>query len=105
MTILSTLDLIALIGFVAAWAGYAWLVEWTRHGRDSLNQRMDKYRETWMRRMLAREMRMVDMQIMTALQNGTAFFATTTLFAIGGTLSILRSSGEMSDIAAHLPVG
>ena len=78
---------IALIGFIAAWAGYAWLVEWTRHGRESLNHRMNKYRETWMRRMLAREMRMVDMQIMAALQNGTAFFASTTLLAIGGTLT------------------
>ena len=66
---------------------------------------MDGYREIWMRRMLAREQRMVDMQIMAALQNGTAFFATTSLFAIGGALTILRSSGEMAAIAAHLPVG
>ena len=56
---------------------------------------MNGYRETWMRRMLAREQRMVDMQIMAALQNGTAFFASTSLFAIGGALTILRSSGEM----------
>jgi uncharacterized membrane protein len=58
-----------------------------------------------MQRMLAREQRMVDMQIMAALQNGTAFFATTSLFAIGGALSILRSSDEMIAIAAHLPLG
>jgi uncharacterized membrane protein len=105
MTLLSPLDLIAFIGFIAAWAGYAWLVEWTRHGRDGLNQRMDKYREIWMRRMLAREMRMVDMQIMAALQNGTAFFATTTLFAIGGALTLLRATGEMLSIASALPFG
>ena len=105
MMLLSPLDLIALVGFITAWAGYALLVEWTRHGRDSLNQRMDKYRETWMRRMLAREMRMIDMQIMAALQNGTAFFATTTLFAIGGTLSLLRATGEMLSVASALPFG
>ena len=46
--------------------------------------RMNGYREIWMRRMLARELRMVDMQIMAALQNGTAFFASTSLIAIGG---------------------
>src|SRR4051794_6343680 len=103
MTLLSPIDLVALIGFMAAWAGYALLVEWTHHGGDSLNQRMDKYRENWMRRMLAREMRMVDMQIMAALQNGTAFFATTTLFAIGGTLSLLRATGEMLSLASALP--
>ena len=66
---------------------------------------MNGYRETWMRRMLAREQRMVDMQIMAALQNGTAFFATTSLFAIGGALTILRSSDEMIAIASHLPFG
>jgi uncharacterized membrane protein len=105
MALLSALDLIALSVFVAAWGGYAFLVEWTRHGRDGLNQRMDKYREIWMRRMLAREMRMVDMQVMTALQNGTAFFASTTLLAIGGTLTLLRSSGEMLSLLATLPFG
>ena len=101
----SILDLIALAGFVAAWGGYAFMVEWTRHGAEGLNARMVAYRETWMRRMLAREQRMVDMQIMAALQNGTAFFATTSLFAIGGALSILRSSDEMVAIASHLPFG
>jgi uncharacterized membrane protein len=55
--------------------------------------------------MLAREQRMVDMQIMAALQNGTAFFATTSLFAIGGTLTLLRASDEMIAIASHLPLG
>ena len=64
---------------------------------------MNGYRETWMRRMLAREQRMVDMQIMAALQNGTAFFATTSLFAIGGALTVLRSSDEMVAVASHLP--
>jgi hypothetical protein len=34
--------------------------------------------------MLDREARMVDMQIMASLQNGTAFFASTSLIAIGG---------------------
>jgi uncharacterized membrane protein len=101
----SVLDLIALIGFIGAWTGYALLVERTRHGREGLNARMDGYRETWMRTMLAREMRMVDMQIMAALQNGTAFFASTTLIAIGGALTLLRASGEMLSVVTSLPFG
>ena len=40
--------------------------------------------------MLDREARMVDMQIMASLQNGTAFFASTSLIAIGGGLALLR---------------
>ena len=51
---------------------------------------MNVYREVWIRRMLDREARMVDMQIMGALQNGTAFFASTSLIAVGGALAAAR---------------
>ena len=36
---------------------------------------------------------MVDAQVIAALQNGTAFFASTSLIAIGGALSLLRVAG------------
>jgi uncharacterized membrane protein len=105
MRLFSILDLVALGAFIVAWGVYAYLNERSRLHHTGLNGIMDGYRELWMRRMLAREQRMVDMQIMAALQNGTAFFATTSLFAIGGALTILRASGEMTAIAADLPVG
>ena len=101
----TTLDLIALGWFVAAWAGYAVLVEYVPQKRLSLNATMNSYREMWMRRMLNREMRMVDMQVMAALQNGTAFFASTSLLAIGGALTVLRSTDEVLNVVATLPVG
>ena len=104
MHLFATVDLIALGCFVGAWIAYAVAVEWTPHGRDSLNAHMDRYREIWMRRMLHREARMVDMQIMTALQNGTAFFASTSLIAIGGTLSLLRSTEEILSVMGALPL-
>ena len=53
---------------------------------------MNRYRDEWMEQMLARDMRMVDAQVIAALQNGTAFFASTSLIAIGGTLTLLRST-------------
>jgi uncharacterized membrane protein len=40
-------------------------------------------------------MRMVDAQVTAALQNGTAFFASTSLIAVGGALTLLRSSDEV----------
>jgi uncharacterized membrane protein len=105
MPLFSILDLVALGFFIIAWAGYAFLIERSRVSQNGLNAIMNGYREVWMRRMLAREQRMVDMQIMAALQNGTAFFATTSLFAIGGTLAILRATDEMIAIASHMPFG
>jgi len=105
MMVFSIYDLVAIIWFIAAWCGYSIVVEFTRHGHASFKQRMNRYRETWMRRMLARENRMVDMQIMSALQNGTAFFASTSLIAVGGSLTLLRSTDDMIAIASGLSLG
>jgi uncharacterized membrane protein len=61
-------------------------------------------RGTWIRRLLDRESRMVDMQIMGSLQNGTAFFASTSLIAVGGALALLRSSNEAFAVFAAMPI-
>ncbi len=105
MSALSPWDLIAIACFAAAWACYAVLVEKTAHGRTSLNARMNQFREVWIRRMLDRDARMTDMQIMAALQNGTAFFASTSLLAVGGSLTLLRSPDELLTVVAALPLG
>ncbi len=105
MTIFTTPDIVALSGFILAWAIYAVTLERTPHGRDSLNARMNIYREVWVRRMLDRETRMMDLQIMTSLQNGTAFFASTTLLAIGGGLTLLKSTEEALSVLSTLPLG
>jgi len=101
---LTAADLAALAWFIAAWVAYAAAIEWSRYGAHGLNQLMDAYREVWMRRMLERDMRMVDMQIMAALQNGTAFFASTSLIAVGGALALLRSTDEVLTVLATLPL-
>jgi uncharacterized membrane protein len=101
----SILDLVALAWFVIAWTAYAILLEYIPHKRPGLNARMNGFREVWMRRMLDREMRMVDMQIMAALQNGTAFFASTSLIAVGGALTIVRSTDDVLNVVSTLPIG
>ena len=67
----STLDLIAFIFFAAAWGAYALALDRTLYGQRGLNMRMNRYREQWMQQMLRREMRMIDGQVSTSLQNGT----------------------------------
>jgi uncharacterized membrane protein len=98
-------DWLAFIYFLAAWVGYSILVELTPHGRQSLNSLMNGYRDTWMEELLARETRIVDSQVTAALQNGTAFFASTSLLAIGGVLAMLRSSEQVVSVVAWLPFG
>ena len=102
---LTPLDLFAVTFFLAAWMGYGAVMECTAFGRRGLNNRMHRYREEWMSEMLLRDMRMVDGQIMGSLQNGTAFFASTSLLAVGGVLALLRSSHDVMEMFAALPFG
>ena len=99
------LDLFALAWFVGCWAAYTALLAYTENRKRGLNSEMHIYRDVWMLQMLNRETRMVDAQIVAALQNGTAFFASTSLIAIGGALTLLRSTTQILDVIATLPFG
>jgi uncharacterized membrane protein len=97
-------DIAAVGFFVIEWTVYALTLEHSVYGRDSLSARMHIYREVWVRNLLHREARMVDMQIMASLQNGTAFFASTSLIAIGGALALLRSTNDALAVFGALPI-
>jgi uncharacterized membrane protein len=97
-------DISAVSFFVLEWVTYAITLEHTAYGRRGLSARMNVYREVWVRNMLRREARMVDMQIMASLQNGTAFFASTSLLAIGGALALIRSTNDALAVLSALPV-
>ena len=105
MQALSPTDIAALVFFVVAWFGYAGVVESQRYGPLSLNGLMNQYRHEWMDRMLTREVRIIDTQIMAGLQNGTAFFASTSLLAVGGSLAVLRSADDVVRLFSDLPLG
>jgi len=99
-----TVDILAVGFFVLEWSVYAYTLERTSYGQDSLSARMHAYRERWIRRVLERDARMVDMQIMISLQNGTAFFASTSLLAIGAGLALLRATNDALNALSKLPV-
>src|SRR5512144_1905134 len=103
MTALTLPDLAALAWFLGAWIVYSIVIERSAKGRTSLNALMNGYREEWMVQLLARDMRMVDAQVTAALQNGTAFFASTSLIAIGGALSLMRAPEHVMAVIAELP--
>jgi uncharacterized membrane protein len=98
-------DYIALGFFLVAWFGYHAALELTPAGQRSLNKVMNQYRYRWMEQMVVRENRIVDTTIMASLMNGTAFFASTSLIAIGGTLALFQSTAEILPIFADLPFG
>ena len=100
--VFSPLDLVALATFLGLWIVHHIHSEMSPR---SLNAIMAKRRRDWMERMARREARMPDSIAMQGLQNGSAFFASTSLIAIGGGLAALRASDEVVRMFAALPLG
>jgi uncharacterized membrane protein len=98
------MDIAALAIFGAAWLIYYIYVERTTKGHESLNAIMHDSRLIWMRRVAARSNRVFDGQLMTGLQNGTAFFASSAFLAIGGTLSALSFADAALDVFGAFPL-
>lgn len=97
----SSLDLIAFGCFVAVWAIYSLLVE--HGGRETLTSRLASFRMGWMMEMSRRNQRIVDSQLNGTLQQGSAFFASTSLVAIGGCATLLGSVDKVVQLVAVLP--
>jgi len=92
------LDWLALAFFGLAWAGYQLAAESTARRSRSLNVLMNEQRHRWIEQMVRRDNRILDVNINASLQNGTAFFASASLIALGTALTLLRSA----DDALHL---
>lgn len=95
-------DLLAPLLFLAAWVGYARWADWP--GRPSLMARMHEYRLVWMRRMLARENRITDLQVVQVLVANIAFFASSSILLIGGLVAVLGARDQALAILAELPL-
>ena len=105
MAILAPLDWLVLAVFVLCWFGYAWLVDYSPWRERTLTAVMDRQRHVWMETMLRRDLRMIDTAIVAGLQNGTAFFASTSLLAIGAAFALLTTSEQVLGAVEDLPFG
>ncbi len=102
---MTNLDILALAVFLALWLGFSWATDGRRlTSRPSLTRLMNEYRARWISNSLKRDLKMIDMQIFAGLQNGTAFFASTTIFALGGCFALLGASEQAQKIYSDLPL-
>lgn len=65
---------------------------------------MDEYRRGWMVTMAFREVRIMDTAIMSGLQQGTAFFASTAILALGGCFALLDATERIVQVVGDLSV-
>ncbi|WP_116699681.1 DUF599 family protein [Labrenzia sp. 011] len=102
MNPLSQLDMAAAAWFLCAWFGFNLLIDMSPLRGKTLSNAMDQYRLGWMTTMCSRDVRIMDTSIMTGLQQGTAFFASTALLAIGGGFALLDSTDRILEVAGDL---
>jgi uncharacterized membrane protein len=102
---LTLLDGIAFAYFVIAWATYAWIVEIWGGRQRGLTAIMTDYRHRWMAEMLVRPNRIVDTQINMTLQQGSSFFASTSLLAVGACLGLMNSTDKAVEVMQSLSFG
>lgn len=101
---MSIADPIAFTVFIVLWLGYAWTTDNRRfRNRVSLTRAMNAQRAAWIRNALHRDLRMIDTQIMSGLQNGTAFFASTSILALGGCFALLGATEKVFLVLGDLP--
>jgi uncharacterized membrane protein len=98
------LDVLALAYFFIIWMVYSHTTANGFAGRKSLTYEMNEARRQWMTTMSTRELRMIDTAIMLGLQQGTGFFASTSILAIGGCFGLLNSSGRVLTLFHDLPL-
>ena len=102
-------DWLALAFFVAIWLGYGRFADKgppagvTPLGRPrNLNAAMHRVRKQWMKRMVAREERIVDVILTGHTVNSIAFFASTSMIVIAGLVGTLGSSGSAFRVLENL---
>ncbi len=101
---LAAADIAALILFLAVWALHTLATEGRLVSRVSLSTAMNRQRIAWMQTMARRDLRMIDTSIMLGLQQGTAFFASSALIAIGGCFALIGSSDRVLNVLSDLPL-
>lgn len=102
LMLFSTLDLVAVGLIFGLWQLIGWRVEHASAKKPSTSQLMADYRRLWMQQMVTREARIFDAQILATLRQGTAFFASTCVIAIGGTLALIGNAERLAGVAEDI---
>jgi len=102
ITLFQPLDYAALAGVFIAWLGLGWLIENASASKPSVSQLMAQYRREWMVQMITRQPRIFDSQMISTLRQSTAFFASTSMIALGGALALIGNSERLSTVVEDL---
>ena len=97
-------DVAAVMLILLLWVGIGWVIEHPPAARLSVSVLMAEYRREWMRQFVTRQPRIFDANVIDSLRQGTAFFASACMIAIGGGVALVGNPQQLADISAELPL-
>lgn len=98
----STTDAVAVAWLFLCFATLSRVVGQKSGKRASTETLMSRYRELWMEQMITRQPRIFDASILATLRQGTAFFASGCMIAIGGAAALLGQPDRLQSIAGNI---
>lgn len=99
---LTPIDAFAAACLLVLWWLTGFLVEHPPASRPSVSALMADYRRDWMRQFVTRSPRIFDANVIDSLRQGTAFFASTCLIAIGGGVALIGNAAQIEGLAQDL---
>lgn len=98
------LDLAAVALLLAGFVALGWWIEHPGMRRPSVTVIMAERNRAWMREFVTRDPRIFDSQILGSLRQGTSFFASTNILAIGGVLALMGNVDPLRGLAAGVHI-
>lgn len=101
-----TPDLLALAVLAVSWIAIGRVIEHPPKTFPSVTMLMVEFRRDWMRQFVTRQPRIFDATMIDSLRQGTAFFASACLIAIGGGVALMGNpAGLMNLTQDFTPAG
>lgn len=96
-------DAEALLLFLIIWGGYTHLADKSALKTRSISYAMDRHRRRWLTEASGRELRMIDTGVLKILVTGISFFASSTIFVLGGLIAAMGYAKEFAGAFVHIP--
>jgi uncharacterized membrane protein len=101
--VLPLADWLALWVLFAGWVGYVRFAKARAQRRPSVLASTNRIRKEWMLQTTFRDNRIVDGAVAQSMASSPSFFASTTIFIIGGLVAAIGASEKASELVHELP--
>ena len=102
LSLFAPLDLIAVGVLFGTWWLLGLLIEHPPKRYPSVTVLTYEYRREWMEQMITRDPRVFDALTMNGLREGTAFFGSGCMIALGGVLALMSNTQSLDAVAVDL---